>query len=69
MSKYFGVASCIVLFLNRYRVMIDPEKGVYRGFTNIVTAVPHSIAYEETPTAFRDHAPNLLFRTLSIFQE
>ena len=43
-------------------MLIDPEHGVHRGFTKIVTAVPHPIAFEETPTAFRDHA-GILSRT------
>ena len=41
-------------------MLIDPERGVHRG--KIVTAVPHPIAFEETPTAFRDHA-GILSRT------
>ena len=39
--------------------MIDPEKGVYRGFTNIVTAVPHSIAYSSFSYLF--DIPGVIF--------
>ena len=46
--------------------MLDPDQGVHRGYTKIVTAVPHPIAFEETPESFRDHA-GILSRTKSSY--